>query len=351
VDLVITPRGKIIPYLGELPTESDPAQLQLMYFRTALIDAIRSPDLGIVRRSSQLRSPDELAAIEIDIRRLLIEKLLASPFGSDFEPSLIAITTYEGDDDTLKVDTTYGRDTAEAIRIGIDINIEGGTLVLDDEPLATYSILDIDPVLMTEEIIVEEATNIIELCTEASSFVVITNNGERTRTITFTGNTDDYPDDNRYTAEVYNVLEERIIEIGKKANVEGGGIDGISDEIFLSSMVNIGKDDFVISITDNSGNITNQTYIPEADDYILRLDTSDHNVDLTIEVITALASAEQTTTIETTSTDLNRYPFPYDHIRGPRLAELNRVLEPGLYTAMYIALIKQDYDASMISRS
>ena len=109
----------------------------------------------------------------------MIEKILSSPFGSDFEPSLINVSTYEGGDNTLKVDSSYGPEGGSAIALETEISIEGGTLVLADEPLASYTIADIVPEVMIEEILIEEATNTIELATEANTFVVIAEAGTR----------------------------------------------------------------------------------------------------------------------------------------------------------------------------
>ena len=344
MDIHITPRGKILPEFDELPVESNNSVLLSMYFRTAMIDSIRSVELSFLGRTSQLRNADHRSSIEQDLKDAVINSIVSSDFSSDFDISLMSVEIEFDEDDNFSVVGTYGSDN-NADSIVHTIEVTAGTMVLGDETEESYSILDPSTTLMTEEIIIREPTNYIELSSEAMGMIAIADYGTEVQELFYVGNTSSILNEHRYSHTIHSDIDSMIEYVGLQNEEE------IGDSIFVKSIFpNLKNNSAIMAINDNSGNVTRFTYVDDVQDYLIEMDTSDHVIDIEITFMNVVAKAINTITVDNTDGNVSKHPFPADHIRGPRLANLDKVLMPGVYIATYNALVKPDYDASLLKR-
>lgn len=350
MDIYINQKGRLSPAPdGELPVVVSLEDKKQMYFSAAILRVLDNSDLKELSRVTDAIDPASEEVISQRLRETVVNAVIGSPFGNEFDPAQIQVTPiYEsGTDFSIKVE--YGN-RGSGSTVNGQFQIQGGTLLVDDtEDVAAY-LDNFQAVVMTEEIIVQENTNFIALSFEATNFVIVSDSGTVNQTGTFKGNLSDFPPVDRYTVRqrvVYS--EEETVLITRGRVDDATDYNSPVDEIFFRTLVpELTSKDYITLIQDVKGNISRIEYVAEADDYVLVFDTSDGEIDIIYSYMDHIAKGQETVIGNQDEMPFSNEPFPNDSFKGPRLVFLDRALEPGVYVVTYLALIKDGSNASLI---
>lgn len=343
MDIRFTERGQLVAELGELPLETNETAKLEMYLRVALIDAINE-DFIEQNYVHELKTEQQISEAEITFRQNLLRRITSSPYGTEFEESRFRVSlTPASNSGDLRVRVVYSsqsRETGEDITN--DIFINAGKLILNDANF-TYPLLDSTTDVLIEEYILESPTDKILVATESDQPLFVLPSGDRLDQGVARVDVSEIPENQRRTLRIQR--DDGRTALAGSSDPEIAGDNG--DTIFARDIATDVGSGIITTITDLVGNIDTIQYIPEAEDHLIYLNSGDTRVEIAYTYGNPLAQGGPSIVVRGEELDESLIPFPASDNQVPKVVFLDKVLEPGVYTLIYQAGLKRQYDGSM----
>lgn len=357
MDLRVSPRGRfeIDPQTGGFSVVTDISENLSQYLRAAITDQLSSDTFPSIR-AADIGKASKLAEFKLEAQRRIIQLVLNSPFAYDFNEDSIQVEATRSQTDAVLVSIRYLGGTSSEILT--NYAVDGGRLVLDEELDSPY-IMIAEERLIEEEIVVTDQVEELDVSCEPNGPLYICAVGTNPQVENLTINFKDIPDIERRVAKNVGIDGNTYPSLGSKSSyivhLGSSGIDnplvqGVYDSILISTLIkNRGINFKITDIQPVSGDIRYIRYIPEIEDWLIEtINEGQDSITVAVSSIQVVETADRFFYRDAKAvTQVDRYPFPNEAVRGRKFYILDNILNPGTYTCYYKGLVKPRYNGSL----